>query len=1104
MLFKHNLVPDRALFTFIAIMRTNEVGESLMKLRTTLLMLFITLVLAGTGRCETWYVKPSGLDANNGLSWESAKKTVQAAVTAAEAGDEVWVSAGTYAENIDMKDGVALYGGFAGDEGSSDERHFTTNVTILDGSGKSSVIEVRNTDSDSTIIDGFTIRGGANASGGGIACYSAIVTISHNTIINNSTGGFTGGGIMCSGGKVIIANNLIAANSATDARGGGIYLGNVNGQSVIVNNTIASNTASDGGGIFVQTWTSGMQIVNNIIAYNSSGGLSIYLTRLGTDIFANNDLYGNSDHNTPTNAPAGLNNISKDPMFTNRTGLNFHLASDSPCINKGTSAARQLPDIDIDGQPRVGNGIVDIGADEVWEEASVTITTPTTDSTYITSASAITIGGTASNGVGSVTWATDKGLTGACTGTTSWTSSSIPLSAGRTVITVTADAVATTVQAVLTVIRDSAAPTVRITNPTTSATYITNGSTINIGGTASDDSGITQITWTTNHGGTGVCTGTTAWTANDIALTFGSNIIAVTATDIAGQTSTAVLTVTYGDTAPPAISIKTPTTEPTFATNQAKVTLTGTASDDIGVTIVTWSSDHGSTGICAGKTDWSVADIALTAGANVITVTASDAKGNHTAATLTINYDPNPPTIAIASPTTQATYSTQAAKLDISGTASDDKGVSTVAWSNDRGGTGACTGTTSWSATGIVLLNGKNVITVTATDAAGNTKTDTLTVTFTDTTAPSISITSPTSATTYTVTTNTVNIGGTASDNSAIASVKWVNNKGGSGNCTGTSSWTANNIALVPGINVITVTVTDAAGNTARDSIWVTFSDVTPPVVKIKTPTTNSSYSRTCSSVTIGGTATDNVGVANVSWSTNKNRSGTCTGTTTWSSGAITLSAGPNVITVTARDAANNAATATITVTYYEVSLADEWNGLTMVSVPIYPDSIDPQQIVNFDGNMWLAYKPVTSSYAQYPDKGSWFDPIELARTKGFWAYFSGTPSTPCGSVPPQDEPAMIHLYPGWNLIGQPFLTPVTWNTSQITARTMGGLPVAVDEARDVVANYLWGWNSTTASYYLICDPSLGFDAETQLQPWRAYWIKAYEECDLTIPGQGQ
>ena len=85
--------------------------------------------------------------------------------------------------------------------------------------------------------------------------------------------------------------------------------------------------------------------------------------------------------------------------------------------------------------------------------------------------------------------------------------------------------------------------------------------------------------------------------------------------------------------------------------------------------------------------------------------------------------------MTITTPTSAATYSTSATSLNLGGTASDNVGVTQVSWSNDRGGSGVASGTTSWSVTGIALQSGANLITVTARDAAGNTGTDTLTVT---------------------------------------------------------------------------------------------------------------------------------------------------------------------------------------------------------------------------------------------------------------------------------------------------------------------------------------------------------------------------------------
>ena len=67
--------------------------------------------------------------------------------------------------------------------------------------------------------------------------------------------------------------------------------------------------------------------------------------------------------------------------------------------------------------------------------------------------------------------------------------------------------------------------------------------------------------------------------------------------------------------------------------------------------------------------------------------------------------------------------------ITIAGTATDEHGSRSVTWANDRGGSGAATGTTNWTAANIPLQAGTNVITVSAYDANGIRSTDTLTVT---------------------------------------------------------------------------------------------------------------------------------------------------------------------------------------------------------------------------------------------------------------------------------------------------------------------------------------------------------------------------------------
>jgi hypothetical protein len=98
------------------------------------------------------------------------------------------------------------------------------------------------------------------------------------------------------------------------------------------------------------------------------------------------------------------------------------------------------------------------------------------------------------------------------------------------------------------------------------------------------------------------------------------------------------------------------------------------------------------------------------------------------------------PSITFATPTSDATYDNGSTdKITIGGTATGDSLIS-VTWSNDSGGSGTCTGTTSWSQADIQLYAGTNVITVTATDQQNNTSTDTLTVTYTPSSGTKASI----------------------------------------------------------------------------------------------------------------------------------------------------------------------------------------------------------------------------------------------------------------------------------------------------------------------------------------------------------------------------
>jgi len=337
---------------------------------------------------------------------------------------------------------------------------------------------------------------------------------------------------------------------------------------------------------------------------------------------------------------------------------------------------------------------------------------------------------------------------------------------------------------------------------------------------------------------------------------------------------------------------------------------------------VTYSATGLPPGLTLGSSTGFISGTPTTAGNYSVTATVSDSvlTASQTFSWNVAAGDTTAPTISITAPTTSTTYATSSATLNVSGTAADAVGVTQVSWSNDRGGSGVATGTASWSITSITLQGGANVITVTARDAANNTSTDSLTVTYTaaDTTAPGVSITTPTSVATYTTSTTPVTVGGTASDAVGVTQVTWANNRGGSGTAIGTTSWSASGITLLGGSNLITITARDAAGNSATDTLTVTYNapDTTAPVATITTPTSVSTFTTSTTPLTVGGTASDAVGVTQVTWANDRGGSGTATGTTSWSASSIVLQSGSNVITITARDAAGNSATDVLTVTY--------------------------------------------------------------------------------------------------------------------------------------------------------------------------------------------
>lgn len=249
---------------------------------------------------------------------------------------------------------------------------------------------------DSAVLSGFTLTNGATFPGlpaqpdwfgGGVYCgtYNAIVT---NCVIAGNASAVEGGGVF----EGTIVNSVLQGNTSTS--GGGVYAAKLSNCYLIsnsanmgggmyggtsVNSAIIGNSASTIGGGLYQGGARNSTFTANT-AKSSGGGA--YNTVLDNCILYFNSASNNVNYVLSTLPSAmnycctipmpssGAGNFTNDPAFVNLAGSDFHLQSNSPCINSGNNSSIGSP-TDLDGNPRIVGGTVDIGAYEYQTPASV-------------------------------------------------------------------------------------------------------------------------------------------------------------------------------------------------------------------------------------------------------------------------------------------------------------------------------------------------------------------------------------------------------------------------------------------------------------------------------------------------------------------------------------------------------------------------------------------------------------------------------------------------------------------------------------------------------------------------------------------------------------
>jgi hypothetical protein len=180
----------------------------------------------------------------------------------------------------------------------------------------------------------------ASAGGGALVSFGGSATLFSCLFSGNwADGGFSGGGaVLIDGGMVTLTNCTLVGNGTGKTTGGILNDGNI---LILTNSILWNNMDEDGIDQEAQIWPDGTIDVN-------------YSCILG--------------------GWPGAGNISNDPLFVSPgywdaagqwVDGDYHLLTDSPCIDAGDPAyIHALGETDLDGQPRVIGGRIDMGAFE--------------------------------------------------------------------------------------------------------------------------------------------------------------------------------------------------------------------------------------------------------------------------------------------------------------------------------------------------------------------------------------------------------------------------------------------------------------------------------------------------------------------------------------------------------------------------------------------------------------------------------------------------------------------------------------------------------------------------------------------------------------------
>jgi hypothetical protein len=249
--------------------------------------------------------------------------------------------------------------------------------TVINGGGANPCVVLTNATGAS--LSGFTLTNGVAflGNGGGMCCTSSNVFLTNCTLTGNAAYGTEGsygadgnggGAYGCTLYNCTLTNNSVGGTFDGDGgftgNGGGAY-GCTLYNCTLTGNNVLNPAGYYGGGAYDCT------LYNCTLTGNSAGngtsgayGCTLY----NCIVYYNwecNCIYGSLTNCCTTALPpgSGIGLITNEPLFVNYAGGNLRLQSNSPCINAGNNAF-VTGATDLDGNPRIVSGTVDIGAYE--------------------------------------------------------------------------------------------------------------------------------------------------------------------------------------------------------------------------------------------------------------------------------------------------------------------------------------------------------------------------------------------------------------------------------------------------------------------------------------------------------------------------------------------------------------------------------------------------------------------------------------------------------------------------------------------------------------------------------------------------------------------